>query len=230
MANRDKSLRSLGSDYVNDFFRGALFLDKEKNRVYKLLACERQGMATCSYVDLSDTLLNASWQGRELVNLYENDGGNFSLFSWPKMGYRNVPHSVLGNAIYYLTTERGTARGLRDDNIHHLRPAIAISISDYVHAPCLYDNSAAVRAYVVYNPTWYSYKEGMKKLLAGEWSAFALNEDLAISISYETPDTSNFDIYFRGVLAGSISEEGHIVMKNKILTRSSLQKLLNKDI
>jgi hypothetical protein len=82
----------------------------------------------------------------------------------------------------------------------------------------------------MYKPTWYSYREGMKKLTSGEWSAFAMNEDLAISIAYETPNTKGFDIYFRGVLAGSISEEGHIVMKNKVLTRSSLQKLLNKDI
>ena len=228
MAAREKSLRSLGSDYINDFFRGAMFLDKEKNRVYKLLACERGGNAICSWIDLSQDIYSVRWTGRDVVPLWQDSDSSFSLFSWPKLGYRNIPSNVYGNVAYYIQSERSTGRGLREDTLIRLRPPL-LNLSDYLYVACPYDGNSAGKAHAIYNPVWYSFKEGMKRLHDGEWLGFALNEDVAIFCSHESPDTYNFDIYFRGVLAGLITEEGHIVMKNKILSRSSLQKLLNKD-
>ena len=228
MAAREKSLRSLGSGYINDFFRGAMFLDKEKNRVYKLLACEAGGHAICSWIDLTQDMHTVRWAGRETIPLWEDANNSFSLFSWPKLGYRNIPSKVFGNVAYYIYSERSTGRGLREDTLNRLRPPL-LEISNYVYVGCPYDGNSAGKAHAVFNPVWYSFKEGMQKLRDKEWLGFALNEDVAIFTSYESPTTDNFDIYFRGVLAGLITEEGHIVMKNKILSRSSLQKLLNKD-
>lgn len=226
MGIRERELSSLGAEYLTDFFAGAFIHDKEGDRVLRVAHCGGKNVFYCSAFSLKPGS-REGWSGSIEFNFSHQD--SFSLFAWPKLGYRNHSCPTLGNIVSLVQAERSTARGLRENSLSsNLMPIFREvgTVSSYTagRGPAL---SGMARVRAVYSPVWYTFKEGMTRLREGDWIGFALNEDLAICLCYEYPH-KGYEVHFRGKICGFISPEGNITMKRKVMERGAIRKLLQE--
>src|SRR4249919_3449865 len=103
--------QELGEGYVHEFFRGAMF--KKDDKVVKIQGCS-DGVILTSYLDSTLTPGELSWRSGAMP---AEDLKCFADVAWPKLGYRNLLHSKLGNVVVYVTCQRSVLRGIRADHM-----------------------------------------------------------------------------------------------------------------
>lgn len=208
----------LGSQYLTEFCRGALIV--QGDWLFNIRTV-RDNRIMVHRVSLEEGQPDM-WDGEHEVPTDLLD--SFSSLAWPKLGYRNLENNKVGNLVCYVTANRSVFRGLHSDQLSYENLPIFGTMGDgLVYA----QPSAGVNYKLkkVFRPKWITYKDGMSRIRAGDIAAFALNEDVAISLSATEGPDRYCDIYFRQRVAGEISQSGEIVVANKIIKRSNLKKL-----
>lgn len=214
--NKAPLVEELGEQYINDFFRGAMFL--KDGLLMKVHTC-MNGSIRVSTLTNDDP--KAAW-GTSHISAADFKG--FEDFSWPKLGYRNLSHTTLGNVVCYVTCARSTLRGLRPEHIGWE----ILPVCDLFSVPAFSGTGAGSDKYrylKIFFPEWMTYKEGMNKLKEKKIPAFALNEDIAIGLSTESGTDRFCDIHFRQKVVGSIAHNGQMLISNKVIKKGHLKKL-----
>lgn len=213
---RKKNLRlELGEKYVNEFFHNALFMHDGK--LCKLRLVEGTS-TTVHFVDPK----NPAEQWQELV-IPTDTLKDFSTFQWPTLGYRqwDTEH---GKVVVHATALRTAHRGLRFENLH------------FGHLPVVqrllplrgkFDRTSAPRILgQLFAPTFTPFTEGLKELIAGQTSCFAVNPHLAVCVSLDQSADTHYDIYYRQKIVGSVSETGEVTLTNKVVQRDNVRTAL----
>lgn len=207
----------LGARYMQEFMAGALILDGD--RVVMLGRPRSEALLSMNYIDLNHP--DVGWHDGTLA---ASRLKTFNDMAWPKLGYRNFANDKVGNFVGYLTANRTVFRGLRDDQLM-MEPmkfyaTLGFSVwefGDYASTPR--------KLAQIFRPKWFTYTEGMEGIRENKWPAFALNEDVAIALSFDQGAGRFCDIFFRGAVVGQITENGEILIANKVMKRSNLKKL-----
>lgn len=208
----------LGEQYVNEFFRGAMY--RRDNKLVKIHSCAGNVLRLNT---LDNDSSSPTWE-TEYADATTLTG--FSDVAWPKLGYRNFKQTKIGNVVVYVTAARSVFRGIRADNLNFevmpLCETFGISVFSGVGA-----GSDKYRYLKVFFPEWIGYKEGMQQIRDNKIPAFALNEDMAISLSTESGNDRYCDIHFRQKVVGSISSNGEILLANRVIKKGHLKQLIN---
>lgn len=209
-------VEQLGEQYVSEFFRGALI---RRGRILYLIKQAQAGVLVTNYLNLDDE--EADW-GRK--NLPTSTLENFTSLAWPKLGYRNLRNNLVGNAVCFFGSTRSVLRGLREEHLTKEVLPIFDTMGTAVmsKAPC---SSSAFRLRQLFNPKWIPFKEGINKIKAGEIVAFALNEDMAVSLSVQDGPDRFCDILYKQKVVGQVSESGEILIANQVMMKSNLKKM-----
>lgn len=209
----------LGAQYVAEFMRGALFLDAENNRILML-----SRPRTESILGVHVLMLDNPEGGWGEASIAASKLKSFKDLAWPKLGYRNLENDKVGNLVVYYTSDRTVHRGLRQDHLH----IDQMSFFDSLGFPVMDFGKSGndnYRLCQLFKPKWYTYAEGMNLIKENKIPAFALNEDIAVAMSFDQGAGRFCDIFFRGVVVGQITENGEIMITNKVMKRSNLKKM-----
>lgn len=205
----------LGSNYVTEFYNGALFVHDNK-------LCSMRGVVGKNIVvDQVDLVDPKDWIGAE----YPLDTiDNFSKFQWPTLGYREMPSAKYGNLVLHISANRSAHRGLRFEHLHiDMVPVVKrLRGASYEWE----DRPRQELLINIFRPKFTKFTEGLKLLLAGDIPAFAVNEHLAVALSVDQADDRAYDIYFRQKIVGNVSENGSVTISNKIIQRDSVRTAL----
>lgn len=209
----------LGTQYMGDFFRGALFLDAEHNRIVMLHRPRTESLLAVHVLNLDNP--EGGWSDGTIA---ASSIKSFKDIAWPKLGYRNLENEKVGNLVVYYTSNRTVQRGLREDNLQmdamSFYESLGFPVGEYGKSGINYYRLAQV-----FKPKWYTYAEGMNLIKENKIPAFALNEDIAVALSFDQGQGRFCDIFFRGVVVGQITENGEILITNKVMKRSNLKKM-----
>lgn len=210
----------LGAGYVREWFNGALIV--RDDFIHMIRSYESGHVMTdcASLTDPEDRWHGGSFRKQEL--------GSFKAIAWPKLGYRNLLCGQRGNTASFVTAQRGVMRGLRIESLEWKAVDVAnlLSIDMAQQAP---SNSLLYQLRQIFRPAFHAYHVGIQQIRAGLWCSFAVNEDIAISLSSRS-SSAFCDILFRDKPVGTIAENGDIQLSNKIIKRSSLRRLFSLEV
>ena len=211
-------LDDLGRQYVNDRFHQALF--RIDDTIYSFARVEN-GTNEALVEKMPDNDRHR-WTAMHIpVDLLKD----FTTFSIPKLGYRNILFGDV-NAVINLSCVRSTQRGFKLDHVTYSSPPVygtlGISVDDIWET-----QNKTQRVRVIYFPKFPSIKEGLKDMLAGQSAGCALSPDAAIFMDLDCDAEFPWSIVFKGKPVGGVDEHGQIVVRNKVVSRSSLRKLLD---
>lgn len=206
---------SLGLDYIRQMCVGAIF--QIDNEVHMLRDVDENTYHTKS-IDLATNRLR--WKSTKLPFDKLTSMANFS---YPKLGYRMLHSPDQGPIVFTLTNRRSAHRGLRIEQLAveylNVYPNV---LPEFFEAWHIIGSEQKIQT--IFRPEFYSFAEGIKKLLNGEAIAFAVNEDIAVTLAFSDNQGKAADILFKGKVVGSVAEDGTIALSNKIMNRDSLRR------
>lgn len=187
-------VQSLGRDYFNSFFAGALF--KRDADILRVTETTRYNVLC---YDLSNS--------REVEIPFDFFTG-FKTFEYPTLGYRRVRDGVS----VFLTRRQSTNRGLRHNAMEvQLTPATAaLNDMGLIYARM----SEQDRALAAYNTSFDTVAD-IPRLLRGEASSLILSPYILIEPGVETADDW-YSIYFKRAKVGTMNDRGTISWNNPI--------------
>jgi hypothetical protein len=209
-------IEQLGPDYLNEFCRGTLITDGDFLYNIRRVHDDHLECFRVSLLDGEDT----QWVAGHSLSTDKLD--SFSSLAWPKLGYRNFENVSCDNLVVFVTANRSVLRGLHSDQLAYDNLPIFQTLEGFTYSP---QNGSNYKLRKIFRPHWIQFKEGMNRIREGEICGFALNEDVAISLSATEGPNRYCDIYFRQRVAGEVSESGEIVVANKVIKRANLKKL-----
>lgn len=218
---KGKLIEDLGQDYVDNMWHEAMFVAGDRLHIY-VGSGDEEGYIRTKCLKLDGTSSKYS-SATVPTSVFES----MATFAWPKLGYRNIPHDKYGSLVYYVTSTRSAMRGLRDTQLVFDAPPI------HMIDPFACDARESTRSYAylpqIFNPTFPPLSEAIGLLTSGERGAVAISEDIAIGINCTTNASKAFDVYFKQRVIGSMASDGSIEIANKIIKRSAMAKLLNRE-
>lgn len=209
-------IEQLGSDYVDQFYRGAIFMLDDKIVMYGRHA--EDGTIACKAFpkDSQNPTFRAYSVSPQRID-------SMDVFGWPKLGYREFTTDKGCKHVYFVTLTRSAMRGMRDDllsfnpvPVARLLPAVR-DIRGWV--------SSALYAQAIFCPKFSDFDEGIKKLREGAWSSFALSEDIAVCISTSKGNKQTIDVLFKEHIIGQVLPDGTVAIPHKIAKRASSMAL-----
>ena len=206
----------LGESYMNEFFRGSLF--RKDNKVCMIQSCSDKEIVvrTINSEDKEYVWVTEALPSSILTS--------FKDVAWPKLGYRNYKHTMLGNVVSFISSQRTVLRGIRVDHLDY-NPLPVCNSCGVVTFSGAGAGSDKYRLVQLFFPSFYTYKEGMNKIKENKIPAFALNEDVAIGLSLEPGSDRFCDIHFRNKIVGNISTSGQIMIANKVMKKRNISQL-----
>lgn len=206
----------LGSEYVDQFYRRALF--QHDNMVCRYDHTTDSGRV--SVLAFNKDAQEPEWARRYLS---KDDFPDMSKFAWPKLGYRNVTSTSGFTAPYYFATTRSAHRGLRSEYL----AASAVEALSLLRFESLgRDTLASAKiAQTIFNPTFTPFLEGMAQLREGDIPGFALSSDVAIAISVSVSADTEFDVLFRGRAIGKVAGDNTVVVPTRFFKRTTINNL-----
>lgn len=210
-------INELGTGYANDFFIGAMFV--KGNNLYQF-ARARSSSLEVFHIDLNQP--PRDWS---LTSIPVDAINSFADIAWPRLGYRNLLTHNGNNFFAWVSAARTVHRGLRLENLSWQVPTAAEAINLNLGSTRVYNGYT--KAYEIFKPTFYGYREGIKNMMEGKWLGFAINEDVAIVLSVSGDASAFADILYRNKVVGYVTKDGIIEVNNKILRRSALRSLFN---
>lgn len=207
----------LGRQYVNTYFHQSMF--KIDNDVFIFQSIQQDGNSVV--VSKMPDNERSRWTTTELpIDLLKD----FTTFSIPRLGYRNIGRNSM-SAVVNLSAMRSTRRGFKLD--HLLLNYAPVYGTVGTRPDDLWDTyNQTQRAKVIYFPEFLTLKDGMKELLGGQRAGFALSPDAAIEMDIDSEAEFPWCVRFKGKAIGGVDDSGKIVIRNKVVSRSSLYKLL----
>ena len=212
-------VEDLGRGYVSDFFNGSYFL--YEGNLHKLIGANSGG-----------TLETLMYEGVPMRSRYDARGAripwsaldSFKNLSWPKLGYRNMSSSDGTIIAAHITATRNTRRGLYEECLNvTYSPATSVYLSVLAypsHTACMVQ---------VYYPKWYTFTEALTLLETGQAISVALNPDISLVISAQSPDKAViYDILFREKVVGSVLSDKQITFYNKSFSKMKMFNKLTK--
>lgn len=226
---RDMKLNSMDTGYLDNFFRGAWIHDKKNTRVLSLYRVTDGGVL-CQQLDLKNPYHRDGWDATPEGTMPLNMLDTFSTFSWPKLGYRNFIDRNGSNTVHYFSSQRSTSRGLRAELLSTEACPVYHRLG-YTNTEAMLNGLSQTNLVAcTYAPVWVGYTAGMGMLRSGKWAAFAVNEDITISLALDIQNFDGYEILFRGDRVGTISGAGSITFGEKALSVKSLRKLLEREL
>lgn len=208
----------LGYEYVDQFYRGAYFLHEGK--VYLYGRHVEPGTIGCKV--LADRAGGLTWAS---VNLPSSIIQNMDFFAWPKLGYREFPAENGDKHVFFVSLGRSAMRGLRDELLQ-FNPTPVVK-----NLPRRYDLRQWCKntyyANAIFNPKFTAFEEGVAALREGQYSSFALNEDIALCISTTKGIDRSIDVLFKENIVGEVLDDNTVKVPRKILKRSANAKVFN---
>ena len=213
-------VEALTPNYFREFLRGSLFAHDNKVCLFSTVS---GNLVEVNYITLDDSKERESW--KSLV-IPADTFKSFCDIAWPKLGYRNLDNEALGNCVTFVGTARSTMRGLRDETLtfNDIPVIQCTGYSSVDHMPAGWNG---YRYKQIFKPTWIGFSEGMKQIRNGEWSCFAMNEDVAIGLSVDQAQDRFCDIYFREKVVGWIGDDGRVEIANRVIKRGHMKAILN---
>lgn len=216
--NQKSLVESLGADYISGFFQDAFF--QIDNKLHKVSTADDRLIYTHSF---SLSSKNPRWQ---TDNVPQEMLRSFSDFAYPKLGYRQIISPHIGNIVFNIESIRSSHRGLRETGLR-VETLINYNLIN-VTADEWSSKTSSQRAKELFAPTFTSFADGIKQLLAGEIFGFAVSEDIAVVVSCGADVGRHYEILFRDKPVGSINQDGTLFLNNKIMQRASLRKKFDK--
>lgn len=213
MSNKNL-VQELGANYVNGYFRGALF--KDEGDIYQFLS-------VASGTKASALKMTAAGHWEEVVIPVSKLKG-FTTFSIPKLGYRNLESRNL-KAVAQLSSTRSTKRGFR------LEGVMVDYLDDYSMVypysdPVWEFMSSEQRTNIIYNPTFTPLKIGLQELMEGRLSSFAMSPDIAVALDTDADSDKPWAIYFKSIKVGAVDGDGVVSVNNKVVSRNAVRREL----
>jgi len=210
-------IKELGADYVDQFYRNAMFeLDGKivrygRHAEGELIACHA----------FSKDAVTPSWR---VVNIEQAKITSMDVFGWPKLGYREFRDGDK-RYVFYVAMTRSAMRGMREELIEY-RPAPMVRLLNKVNDVRNWVSSAT-QAQVIFAPKFTDFTEGMELLRAGKSCSFALNEDLAVCISTSKSAERLYDVLYKENVIGEVLADDSVVIPHKLAKRASSMGLFN---
>lgn len=209
-------IEELGGEYVESFYRRALFRHDD-------LICQFAGRASdshmvCSVFGVDDK--SPEWRNHQLPNEVFMD---MDKFAWPRLGYRDLSLNEMPPAPYYLNTTRSAQRGLRPEFLSASAPDVLKLIPVTGFGRDLF--SSAKMAQTIFRPQFMPFSEGMAKLRAGDVPGFALSSDVAIAISVSESPDAKFDVLHRERVIGRVDDNDQVVVPIRFFKRTTIANL-----
>lgn len=208
----------LGENYVREWCTGAFF-QTEPGSVYLLRNVYED------FLDTKQIVLNSegTWKSARLPL---DTLTSLANFEYPKLGYRQL-EGKHGPIVHSVSNRRSARRGLRLENISAEPIPVYYAINPMMYDPW-HEMDTVNKVRMIYSPTFTSFAEGVKMLLDGSTLAFAVSEDIAVTMSYaDSPDVIAH-ILFRDKKVGEVTKDGVLSLHNKILQRASLRRKLEE--
>lgn len=142
----------------------------------------------------------------------------FSMFRIPRLGYRMDNR---GNLVW-MDSIRTTQRGMRMDKLAF---SVVPSIRDMIRDAYANLHQDPLR---VYFPKFDKFSDGLKNVMQGKVTGFALDHDSAVVVDAHK-ENAPMSILYRQRQVGEISDEGEITYNGAVVKRSMLPKLLSKE-
>lgn len=206
--------QDLGLRYIRDMYVGAVF--QLEDHAYRLMHCEGNSLE-CDALDLNDN--EASWVRRSVpLSVLKS----FSTFKYPALGYRNIPDATRpGMHVMHVTSRRSAVRGLREDSLVINGLPVFDNLLAHQIVPLIHTTTRQARIRSIFKPEFLKWRQGLSRLLDGELSGFALNENVAVGIACSSGTDAAFEIYFKERVVGTVDERGNVTLRNKIVQRDS---------
>lgn len=214
--------QKLGHDYMDQFYRDALFSMDGNLYIYRGHA-SRDNILVHKNIKQKDNRGNEyRWSEDTVPSKNLTSMGDFS---WPHLGYRNYKlNSLKGlNALYYISSSRSAMRGLRDGFLT-FDPQAATTMFG-MHSDLRNNISSAVYLREIFFPQFYSAQEAVNMLSRGEATGVALSHELAVGINPDTGD-NNFSVYYRGRPIGSISQNMDVYVPRRLMKKMEVSRAL----
>lgn len=185
-------VRSLGREYFNSFFQGALFA--KDGAVFRVVGADRTGVLCHKFDDGSETFVpNDFFVG-------------FKTFSYPVLGYRKIKE----NTIAFLTKTQSVHRGIRTNTVGVTWSGataalidmgyVSSSVSDKQKAESIYSNEFDTLA-------------DLPRLLNGDVTGLVLSPNIIIEPSVETQGDW-YSVIFKRALIGKMNSRGNVTWTN----------------
>lgn len=181
-------VRSLGRDYFNNFFAGALFLKDDK--VLRVEHADSRVVACLNITDASSEQVPAEFFT------------GFKTFNYPVLGYRRLKPHVHA----FLTKKQSVHRGLRSNtmNVDFSGATHLLNDLGIVRATA----SESERALAAFSHQFDNMSD-LPKLLSGEVSGLVLSPHILIEPSVEAED-GWYSIFYKRALIGKMNSRGGI--------------------
>ncbi len=206
----------LGANYLGDTYANAWFRSGDK--IHQFRGCVRSAILTSSF-NINDPTLVLNEDRVDARSLPD-----FTSFKYPKLGYREirseVSNSICAKTVRHISMSRSASRGLRVELLR-INPLQVYTLLDRQKddEAGSYSNATHELLKEIFVPTFTPWSVGVKKLMDGEIPAFAINENLAISLSCTSSADATYEILFKERVVGTVSETGKPILNNKILHR-----------
>lgn len=214
-------VEELGAQYVSQYFQNSMLRDDDK--LYRMVGMQSEQTALVEEFLPNGTPDN----GWKEVRIPASKLKNFTSFSAPALGYRNLLDNGVIKSVVQLTSIRSTRRGFQLNNVRAenlpvfnlpLRGGEPENGWDYL--------DLWSRTKVVYQPEFVSLKMGLLDLQSGAIMGFALNPNIAVAIDADIAAKSPWSIYFKGARVGGVSDSGEITVYNKVVNRKDVRSQL----
>lgn len=211
---------SLGTEYIQQMCVGAIF-EVDGTAVHMLRGVQEDSYATKA-LDL--TAEHPRWKSTRLPF---DKLTSLASFSYPKLGYRMMESPDQGPIVVSLTNRRSAYRGLRLEQLMvEYMPVYLTLVPQFYEA--WHTVGSEVKIKTIFRPSFWSFAEGIKQLMTGDALAFAVSEDIAVSMAHDMDRNKLANIYFKDKIVGSVSTDGTIALANKILQRDTLRRKFEK--
>ena len=217
--NKTPLPQQLGFRYMRDMYHGAYFQKGDKLHM-AIDFLEGSNTVAVNTLDLNDE--NPRWINGEVS---ANEITDFTVFQYPKLGYRQITDKHLGNVVMHFEATRSTRRGLQDQ----LLVAKALPVYDAAVYAGRFDGENLPntrRAKALFRPEFTKFSVGIAKILAGDALGFAISEDVALGVSVNRAADAFVDVYYRGRQVGTVDRAGTVTIQNKILQRLAAKQSL----
>lgn len=210
---------ALGEDYVSQMCSGALVL--MDGQVHQLRGVYERGVSYTTY----RLNLDADSPRWDVGTLSQERIKSLADLAYPRLGYREVVDNKYGPIVFHISNPRSAMRGLRIDRMRVEVPASLMTL-----LPACVDlwnrRRSEVNVKSIYAPTFTPFKEGISKIISGEYISFAASEDVAVVMTATAGPDIVAEILFRERGVGFVNGRGEVHLNNKILQKHGLTNKL----
>lgn len=204
--------KQLGRDYLDQFYKGAYF--QMGNKIYIYSGHINPDTIGCYSIQVDGV---RKFEGDHIPSASIQ---SMDTFAWPNLGYREVTLPRINKkGVFMASSVRSAMRGLQDRHLNMQFPSYVGLFNVPTDVRQMLPKEQYIRQ--IFNPTYTSFREGMRQLKAGEALAFALNNKLSVGISVNQGPNRLYDVLYKGTVLGEVNERDEVILPYKLAKRAS---------